>query len=409
MALTNGELQKMLKGHTDERPRKVADRDGLMALWRASGKVSFVYRYRYNGKQAEVKLGEYTGNDAGLRLADARRKAEKCRAWLNEGHNPAIMLRVIKDERLKPVTVQDALEYWIENYGKVNRQTIARDVSQLKKWIFPTVGDLPISNCDTRQWLQAFEPYSKSAPVCAGMTFQLCKQALKFCRVRRYASSNALDDLSLTDIGKTSSRRDRVLSMSELRDINNWTMQPATSPYYSHLTRLILAFGCRTKELRVSLVREWDLDTQVWTVPKEHSKSGAKISRPIPDAVLPLIRYLIDMVDGKPDRPLLGEIKQQPTVSKYPGRIREILGHKENWTFHDLRRSVATHLNENGIPPHVVEVILGHALPGVMAHYVHTSRLSEQKAALELWQCMLSGEAGDNVVTLARPLKSGNS
>jgi hypothetical protein len=84
------------------------------------------------------------------------------------------MLRVIKDERLKPVTVQDALEYWIENYGKVNRQTIARDVSQLKKWIFPTVGDLPISNCDTRQWLQAFEPYSKSAPVCAGMTFQLC-------------------------------------------------------------------------------------------------------------------------------------------------------------------------------------------------------------------------------------------
>lgn len=168
MALTNGELQKMLKGHTDERPRKVADRDGLMALWRASGKVSFVYRYRYNGKQAEVKLGEYTGNDAGLRLADARRKAEKCRAWLNEGHNPAIMLRVIKDERLKPVTVQDALEYWIENYGKVNRQTIARDVSQLKKWIFPTVGDLPISNCDTRQWLQAFEPYSKSAPVCAG-------------------------------------------------------------------------------------------------------------------------------------------------------------------------------------------------------------------------------------------------
>lgn len=57
---------------------------------------------------------------------------------------------------------------------------------------------------------------------------------------------------------------------------------------------------------------------------------------------------------------------------------------------HDLRRSFATHLNDKGVAPHVVEIILGHALQGAMAHYIHTDRLPEQKHALELWQTLLA-------------------
>lgn len=65
------------------------------------------------------------------------------------------------------------------------------------------------------------------------------------------------------------------------------------------------------------------------------------------------------------------------------------LNHNTKWSWHDLRRSFVTHLNEAGIAPHVVEQILGHTLPGVMAHYVHTNRVPEQKIALELWQQIL--------------------
>ena len=64
--------------------------------------------------------------------------------------------------------------------------------------------------------------------------------------------------------------------------------------------------------------------------------------------------------------------------------------HNEAWTLHDLRRSFATHLNDKGVAPHVVEIILGHALQGAMAHYIHTDRLPEQKQALELWQTLLT-------------------
>ena len=222
-----------------------------------------------------------------------------------------------------------------------------------------------------------------------GYCFQNCKQALKFCRVRRYAISNALDDLTVADVGKKQSKRDRVLSLAELRAVRAWSDEITTNRYYGNLAKLLLAFGARTQEVRLSAPNEWDLQTGTWTVPSHNSKSGAKIVRPIPDYIRPLVEALIEEADQQDSPYLLGELKRPETVSQTGRSIWKRLKHAEPWTWHDLRRSLATHLNETGIAPHVVEQILGHSLPGVMAHYVHTTRLPEQKAALELWGNML--------------------
>lgn len=400
MALTDSKLKAMLKGHCDKHPLKVADRDGLGVLWRPTGKVSFVYRYRYGGKQLNVTLGSYTGNEAGITLADARRKADQCRAWLGEGRNPGTMLKLSKDERLSPVTVRDAIQYWITGHG-YKRANIEGHIRQLEQWVYPKIGDLPLADCEARHWLEVFDGFGKVAPVGCGVTLQLCKQALKYCRVRRYAVSNALDDLTIADVGSSGQKRDRVLSMAELRDVAQWADLSTSNRYYAHLIKLVLAFGARTQEIRLSRISEWDLAVGTWTVPAENSKSSTKITRPIPVSLMPLIAAMVNDANAKGSAYLLGELKQKDAVSTYGRRLWTRLGHKEQWGLHDLRRSLATHLNESGIAPHVVELILGHALPGVMGHYVHTSRLQEQRAALELWQNMLSGERGPlNVIDI---------
>ncbi len=51
---------------------------------------------------------------------------------------------------------------------------------------------------------------------------------------------------------------------------------------------------CRTQEARLSEWSEWDMDAWVWTVPKEHSKGGEKIVRPVPDAMRKFIEILHD-------------------------------------------------------------------------------------------------------------------
>ena len=390
MALSDTKLKKMLKGHDSQTPQKIADRDGLSVLWRNTGKVSFVYRYRFLGKQQNVTLGTYTGTDTGMSLADARRKADQCRAWLEEGRDPAKALKFIKDERQQPVTVKDALEYWLTHYANEKHINTNKHRMQFQKWVYPRIGDLPLVDCETHHWTDVFDAYKKSAPVACGYCFQLCKQALKYCRVRRYAISNVLDDLTINDVGKKQGKRDRILNPAEIKDLWTWARSQPLHSYYANLVILLLSFGARTQELRLSEISEWDLNSSIWVVPAKNSKTKKKITRPIPDQCRSLIVDLIEQARSMNSPYLLGELKGPEAVSQYGRMFWKGFEHNEAWTLHDIRRSFATHLNDKGVAPHVVEIILGHALQGAMAHYIHTDRLPEQKQALELWQSLLA-------------------
>ncbi|MCX0439905.1 tyrosine-type recombinase/integrase [Aeromonas veronii] len=391
MALGIGSLKSMLGSkHDGSKPIRKVDRgDGLNAFWYPSGKVSFVFRYRFDGKYLEATLGKFTNNNAGISLEEARRKTEQCKGWLAAGHNPALMLKLAKEERLKPVTVKDAICYWLENYAANNRKNV-RQIRQLfQKWLFPKIGDLPLVDCETRHWLVVFDACNKQAPVSAGMLFQISKQALKYCRVRRYASSDALNDLTIADVGKRGGKKDRVLSLTEIHTLMEWIINPSSNSYYRALSLLLLTFGARTGEVRESHITEWDLSAGIWTVPIEHSKTNHKIVRAIPEQIKPFIAELIAQARQNKTHYLLGSLKKLNTVSTYGHKLSVRLGHTPFWTFHDLRRSLATQLTAAGTAPHVIEIISGHSLKGVMSHYIHDHRLPEQKAALELWQSMI--------------------
>ncbi len=61
----------------------------------------------------KLKLGNYPE----LSLKTAREKREQCRSWLAEGKDPRHQLYATRQETQKPVTVKDALEYWIKEYA----------------------------------------------------------------------------------------------------------------------------------------------------------------------------------------------------------------------------------------------------------------------------------------------------
>ena len=65
------------------------------------------------------------------------------------------------------------------------------------------------------------------------------------------------------------------------------------------------------------------------------------------------------------------------------------------WVVHDLRRSMATHMERIGVAPHVIEVCLGHVLKGVAGTYRQYGYLPEKAAALQRWADELLGASGD--------------
>ncbi|MFV7360174.1 tyrosine-type recombinase/integrase [Citrobacter portucalensis] len=396
--LSDASLRKML-GRESPGDSFYADGDGLSVKVSRAGILTWYFTFRIGGRESasqRIKLGNYPD----LSLKAAREKREQCRSWLAEGKNPKHQLNVTTQETLKPVTVKEALEYWIREYASHKRANVDKHTEQLKKHIFPYIGDYPLLMCETRHWLECFARVRNEAPVAAGYLLQMCKQALKFCRVHRYAVSNVLDDLTIDDVGRKQNKRDREHTRQELADIWLECSGKKFKPYYSSLLRMLVVFGCRTQELRLSRVTEWDLKDWIWTVPKEHSKGGEKILRPIPEAIRPFIAGQIEQ--HKDSGLLLGEVKKPEAVSQWGRGVYKRLGHYEPWTLHDLRRTFSTTLNNMGIAPHVVEQLLGHTLGGVMAVYNRSQYLREKQDALNKWmeRLELLSENHENVILM---------
>lgn len=401
MAGTNKLSDKKLKallGSEREAPIMIADGEGLSVKVSKQGNVSWVFSYRLGGRGSKLErltLGRYP--DMPLKLA--REKREQCRQWLAGGLDPKTEIELSTEETLKPVTVKDALEYWLVNYARRKRSDEALVRAQLRKHIYPRLGRYPITRCETRHWVACFDEINQTKPMTAGRMFQISKQALRFCKVRRYAASDALAFLTIQDVGQPSGQRDRVLSDSELADVWRCTDSDDQQPYYSRLLKMLVLL-VRERWKFAFRWSEWDFTSWIWTVPKEHSKTREKIVRSIPEAIRPWLEEL-KRETGKTGL-LLGEDRTRQAVSLKGRRLFKDFHHNEPWTLHDLRRTFSTGLNNMGIAPHIVELLLGHALPGVMAIYNRSLYLPEKLDALNKWYDRLELLAGNhsNIVIL---------
>ncbi|HGZ0580676.1 TPA: tyrosine-type recombinase/integrase, partial [Escherichia coli] len=322
--LSDTQLRK-INGTPAQKTVFLNDGGNLTVRHSTSGLLTWYFTYRAGtgrgARPERIKLGNYPD----LSLKSAREKAAQCRAWLAEGKNPRHEMNYTVQEALKPVTVGDVLTYWLESYAKENRVDYDPLKKRLNNHVIQHIGAMPLDKCELRHWLACFDRVAKQAPVSAGFLLQTCKQALKFCRKRRYAISNVLDDMSVPDVGKKPDISERVLSTKELGELLQALDKKIFSPYYVALIRLLIVFGARTVELRLSEIGEWDFTEMLWTVPKEHSKTKVAIFRPIPEAILPFVTQLVEQ--NRHTDLLLGEVKQETSVSQYGRLVHRRLKH----------------------------------------------------------------------------------
>lgn len=406
MPLTDSKLRALTKGHDKPRPTKHLDGRGLHVKAFKAGTVTFYFRYKLNGKDTEVKLGNYNSSGS-MSLGEARKKAEQCKAWLAEGRDPKTELKINRLKIREAKTVREALEYWLDKYAAKNRANDDKHRMQFERHVFPFIGELPLEEITTSHWLRVFEDikegkHHRAAPVAASYIFGNVKQALIYCRKHHYCTSHALDDLTITDAGERQGKKDRVLSISEVSDLWAWCCDVKGNWYYRQLIKLLLCFGARTQEIRLSKISEWDLDSMVWTCPKSHSKNGKEVTRPIPDGLKEYVAELIDQAKKLGSPYLLGEQKQAPAVSAWAATLPKKLGHSEEWRLHDLRRTLATHLSDKGIEPHIIEQLLGHSIKGVAGIYNRAQYLEQKRSALELWQSTLAQQEQQSNVRAIR-------
>ncbi|OBT08047.1 hypothetical protein A9267_09990 [Shewanella sp. UCD-FRSSP16_17] len=392
--LTDRQLTKYLN-KPQEGQITLADGLGLSARVSKVGGITWLFRFRlpHEKNQCWLSLGSYPS----MSLKNARLERDKCRNWVANGRDPRSEFRLDREGTFKPITVEDALSHWVKKYASRKRVNAVKHEQQFAVWILPNVGDLPISEITKRHWLACFEERAAKYPVAAAYVLRNVQQALKFCLKQGYDVHRDIFDLDTDAIGgaKQAKRSRRLIAdgnWEEFEQLVKWIDEGKMLPYYRNLLIILTSFGCRTQEVRLSKIKEWDLDNLIWTVPAEHNKTSAKdiekgetgeIKRPIPDELVSFIKLLVESSNSEY---ILGELKESAAVSAWGGTVWKKLDHKEKWRFHDIRRTVATGMSDLGVAPHIVEAILGHSIQGVAGIYNRSQYLPEKLDALNLWQ-----------------------
>jgi integrase len=187
---------------------------------------------------------------------------------------------------------------------------------------------------------------------------------------------------------------------------------------WARLIRFALLVPARTKELRLMDWGQLDLDGGVWTQPHLITKNGDPFTVPVPGAAVALLREheaAVGAEQTRPGNPVWVGPSQGRRFNSWAGlvlRLRKTSG-VAGWSWHDLRRTVVSHLAEHGVAESVADGLLNHRQSatrgGVMGVYQRSRRRREREAALALWAGLVeeaaAGDAGleRNVVRLAAP------
>jgi integrase len=177
-------------------------------------------------------------------------------------------------------------------------------------------------------------------------------------------------------------QRDRVLSLDELAGL--WLACDRlgggrTRQSYVGVIRMCILTGQRLNE--VARMRHGDLiDRRIWAQSKDN-KPGRAHRLPLPPLAVSLIG------EGSSPRDYVFPSSTGHHLGDWGKRKDELdkASGIADWVQHDLRRSFASHLLEMDVNPLVVELLLNHALPGVMKNYFKTPLEEQRRDALRRW------------------------
>jgi integrase len=338
-----------------ERDRLVSDGANLYLRLRPSGHKSWVLRRRVGPRIEVITLGHYPA----MSLKDARGKAGTVDTGLDRVN----------------ITLRQALDHYFEDQVRPRYRRWRPVMLYIDQFAReePRLAATRLQEVKTAALTAALKRWARRAPVSANRVLAVLKQALGYSREMGWLATSPLEGVSRRAAGGAEAERsrERVLTDAEIRAL--WQVDHR----HGDLLRYLLLTGARIGEAQKA---RWEhIVGDRWTIPREHSKNKRAHWVPLPGQAL----AILERQDR--DRQLVFGITSDTAVQAWLRRWCEAKKIDPAFVPHDCRRTFATRLNELGVAPHVVEKMLNHTLPGVMAVYNRAEYTAERIAAAQQW------------------------
>ncbi len=391
----------------------VADRGirGLVLRITPKGSATFAFAYRPKGTRStqRITIGPYPR----CSLAAARQIAK--------GHSEAVAVgkdvigerKALREaavtaeaDKASRVIVSDAIGRYLKH--QITKATTLRNFGLLfRRDVIPAIGKKALADVtkqDVQRIIDTIEDRGSLRQ--AGLALAIVRSMLNWCVGKGYIDTNPIAGLRNTN---PSEPRSRFLSVSEIRAF--WRMLPDLNLHEPErdILRLQLLLGQRIGEVAGMKRHEIDLNRKVWVLPQERTKNGTEHEVPLP----PMARDIIERAMRKTtdrDRRLFprpdGVTMTSAAIAVGVQRVQVTLGFKaadgspNPFTTHDLRRTLATWLEQSGTPSSVVSLILNHrdrmGQSVTQSHYLHGDTLKAKRLGLTTWEkhmrAILAGE-----------------
>jgi len=368
---------------------------GLRVRLAPSGEMSWSLSTRIEGTRRRVGLGK------GLKLAEARRRAEEARTRIATGEDPAEARRALRSRRKAAAQGFGTLGSVVAAYYESGPGAALRSgkaARALVERVFADHLSRPAVDVRSGELQVAIDAWrSKSSAMRVAACFRpLVRWA---CKRGLMTKGDALEAPT------QGSPRQRVLCREEVRQL----LQALGWRAHDAATRFMLLTGARREEVCGAVWGE--IKDGVWIIPGERRKdTRPNARRAKDDHVIPLSRQasalLHQLGPGESDA-LIFTGEPGARLSNWPrwsAQMERRLGF--DVSPRALRRTSATFAGDLGQPPHVVSALLGHRSigGGLHARYNQSRYRAEVGVALQrvadLLNALSAGE--DNIVSIRR-------
>lgn len=384
------QLRRMIAAGTKT---AVSDGDGLTFTLSAAGTATWILRYRMQGKQHELTVGNYPD----ITLASARKLCRDYRGAIDRGEHPARDKQRAKVRSSRISTVRElADDYRAKKLADLAPATIEYRESDLDQVIVPKLGALAVTDVrpgDVVAMVQGAKrswTISKRILTCTKLMFE---HALGLHLIQ----SNPVVGVSLVSLmGKRPPVKRRImLSEPDLRKLLGNLDVIGTEN--SLALRIMLATCVRTVEL---VKAEWqyvDLDKGEWLVMADTVKTRQGFVVPLTPTVVDWFRQLKELAGASRwVLPARTEARNQKFdgdahvgLSTLSAAIRRAFARNDldvrKFTPHDTRSTAKGHMRNLGVSREASELALNHKLRGMEGIYDVRDDFPERRAAIELW------------------------
>jgi integrase len=367
---------------------KVGDSQGLFLLVQPSGALLWRLKYRFRGVEKKLSLGRFP--ETSLKKARARR--DEARVQLEQGIDPAAerQAALIQTKASAANTFSLVADEYV---AKMEQERKAPATIKKARWfrdlLEPDIGHRPISEISPHELLTALKRVERRGH------HETAQRLRAFSgRIFRYAAATLRADKNPADVIRGALIAPTVvhhaailepLKVGELlRAIDDYPGKPETRVALQIAPHVFFRPG----ELRQARWSEVDLESQVWRIPADRTKSREQHIAPLSRQVLSLLQRLREFRNpGEFLFPALHTSLRSISENTLNVALRRLGYGAEEMTAHGFRAIASTLLNESGLwHPDAIERALAHKdRDQVRAAYHRGAHWAERVKMAQWW------------------------